>query len=432
MKVKSEARQYSNTTRVYSHDYSLNKSKLQRLPNIGQKSLDLSVDSETKVKCLSLLQGIDKLCDSYDQLPIIEFEEDEEPLSQSIIKETPKQQKDPESTLSFIINQLKKRIKNYPNVQAAYPSSTRFKVVSGTGEKVGPGSYKSVCYDQLESHEFSNIPRLYTPIAHTMHTIESLYKRRKEFTNEPIVKKNKLLATNPQQLRDHFTETVNNSKVKEHDAKAKKKVIDLMNKVEKAEKLSEKIRKFEWRMTKEEVALAQKTWAVFVTIIGLRTVISNRTRVKRILRIRWGRVLKRFCYIVKCVGRILIRLKAIRNRLLSKRLAHLFSSMSNYIRNDIIKKKKIIGTIAEKTRDMPVLIHLMAKWKKSITTLQRNIRGMKKINKSRRYVLGLLWDKMVENLQKSKNQEKIHRSLTSDRIYVMPNLIKNKFMKKYK
>ena len=177
-------------------------------------------------------------------------------------------------------------------------------------------------------------------------------------------------------------------------------------------------------MTKEEVAKSQKTWAVFLTIIGLKTILSNRAKVKRILRIRWGKVLRKFCLLSRFIGRVLIRLKAIKNRIVARKIFSLSVPIIEYYKNDIIKKKKIINNLLEKTRDAPVIIHLMAKWKSCITAIQRNVRSMKKINRARRLALGILWDRTVENVLKVKIQEKIHRSMTIERVVVMPNIKK--------
>ena len=100
---------------------------------------------------------------------------------------------------------------------------------------------------------------------------------------------------------------------------------------------------------------------MFLTIIGLKTILSNRAKVKRILRIRWGKVLRKFCLLSRFIGRVLIRLKAIKNRIVARKIFALSVPIIEYYKNDIIKKKKIINNLLEKTRDAPVIIHLMAK-----------------------------------------------------------------------
>ena len=223
---------------------SLSKSLIERLPKINHKSLDSS-SPESKHKYLNLLSDLEKLCDSYEQLPIIEFEQDEVLNPTTNLSETQNFKPQEDNKLKFIINQLKIRIKNYPNMQAAYPSSNRFKVVSETEEKVGPGTYKSIILNKLEAYEFSNIPRLHTPIAHTMHTIESLYKKRNEITENSIIRKNKLLAINPLHIKEDFVNKIHQFKLKEKDAKIKKQFLEEKNKIEKKTKLNEKLRKFE-------------------------------------------------------------------------------------------------------------------------------------------------------------------------------------------
>lgn len=421
------------TTKNYSPNTKLSsrRPRFERLPHLGQQSLDSSGVSECKGKCLNLLQSIDKLCDSYEQLPVIEFEEDEEPVIETSRIEKSPQKVNVDSKLSFIIAQLNKRIKEYIPGKAVYPSSSRFKVFSGTEEKVGPGSYKAAVTNQLECHEFSNIPRLFTPIAHTMRTIESLYKHKSIIADEKIIEKNKLNAIDPKYLKSHFTQNFGALKAKEKYVKEKKEQIDQLTKAEKKEKLDEKIRKFEWRMTKEEVAIAQKTWAIFAVIVGMRTVLANRTRIKRILRIKWGRILKKFTLLARCIGKFLRKLRKIRKKILTKRLRFFETTLNDFVKKDIIQKKKIINISIERTRDVPVIIHLMAKWKKSIVIIQANSRNMKKVHQARRFALNLMWEKLSESMQKAKIQEKIHRTAVNERLFLMPILIKNKFLKKF-
>ena len=249
-----------NKERNLSYDSRIShKARIKRLPHIHQNSSEMTEPSESRGKYLNLLQDIDKLCDSYEQLPIIEFESDQEQENESKIQEIAKEEKAQDYKLNFIIMQLKKRIKKHPNVHAAYPSSNRFKISSETEAKIGPGSYKSGAVSQLEGYEFSNIPRLFTPIAHTMHIIESIYPKHKEIPEDTIIRKNKFLATNPNIIKEEFASRINYFKLKEKDVKLRKEFLDQKTFSEKKEKLKEKLRKFEWRMTKEEVAKSQKT-----------------------------------------------------------------------------------------------------------------------------------------------------------------------------
>lgn len=418
--------------RYYSESPQKHKNiTLKRLPKLGQKSFDSEASVNYNEKYLSFLNSIEQLCDSYDQLPAIEFEADEDSQRCYSTMEKPKHMQKQDTKLNFIINQLKLRIKNYPKAQAAYPASSRFKITSGTEEKVGPGSYRAMNSDKLETYEFSNIPRLHTPIAHTLHTIESLYKRRGEISEDAIIRKNKLLAINPQQIRDELALKISYLKHKEKDVKLKKQTIDLKQKYDKTYKLSEKIRKFQWRMTKEEVFSVQLAWSGYVVCIGMLTVLNLSAKVRRVKRIRWGKILKKFCLVTRCVGRFMMKLRAGRKKIVSKRILNFKGPFCEYIRQDIFIKKKIIQGIVEKSREMPVIIHLMAKWRSRIVMVQRNVRSMKKVNKARKYALGLLWERSLESIQKTRIKEKIHRSMTIDRIYIMPNLIKEKFIKKF-
>lgn len=414
--------------RYYSEDYK--SSKLKHLPNISNKSIDESPQC-SRSNYLSLLEGIDKLVDSYDQIPIIEFEsEDQEDYSESLPEAQMKTQT-MDTKLSFIINQLKIRIKNYPKAQAAYPSSNRFKVVSGTEEKVGPGTYKASLQNKHESYEFSNIPRLFTPIAHTMHIIESLYKRRKDIQDSETIKKNKLLARNPQLIKQKFLKNAKNAKKTEKKVKEQRIKLDSINQLEKSQKLNEKIRKFEWRMSKEEVDQVRKSWGIYLVIIGMQTNLYLKGRIRRILRIRWGRILKKFCLICKILGKWMILLKRIRKKHTNSTFSKISGAFTLHTSLDIKKKQKILEWILEKFRDSPILIQTQAKWIISIRKLQKNWRLAKAVLKARKLALGLMWDKLFEDIHKLKLKEKIHRSSTIIKNYLLPNEIKEKFIRKY-
>ncbi|OMJ70932.1 hypothetical protein SteCoe_30984 [Stentor coeruleus] len=423
-----------NTTKIRYYNEELRTSKktaIKRLPKLGQKTLVCEDPSHINVKCLTLLNDIERLCDSYEQIPKVDNKEEEVNNLSSNIVEKPTEEPVKDKKLNFIINQLKLRIKKYTKVQAAYPASTRFKVISETEEKIGPGTYKYIKSSRQETYEFSNIPRLHTPIAHTMHTIESIYKHRNSLVDDTIIRKNKLLAINPQQIREEFALKINNFKLKEKYAKIKKQAIDIKQQHEKSYKLSEKLRKFEWRTTKEEVFTVQISWASFIISLGMITVFNLAGNIRKARRIRSGRILRKFVLMTRYLIRFLMLLKEVRKKIVIRRIMGLCVPFEKYAGNDVLMKKKMIQEIFDRSRDMPVIIHIMAKWRKCIMMIQRNIRNMMKIDKARRYALGMMWERSLENIQKTRVNEKNHRSMAVDRVYIMPNLIKEKFIKRF-
>ncbi|OMJ95889.1 hypothetical protein SteCoe_614 [Stentor coeruleus] len=418
--------------RFYSKESQGSKKNTGRqLPQIFQKSIDNDDDFQINEKYLSLLKKLEKLCDSYELLPLIEFEESEVVEKSKTIVSKPKHKPRKDTRLNYLISQLKLRINNYPKKQSAYPAANRFKIISGTEEKVGPGTYKAVNQSKLESYEFSNIPRLHTPIAHTMQTIESLYKRRSDTSEDKIIKRNKILAMNPQQFREDIALKINLYKLKEKDARIKKQAIDLQTKYDKTLKLSEKIRKFEWRMTKKQIFAVQISWSCLFSIIGMAKVLELSGKYRRIRKIRWGKILRKFYIATKCLGKFLIILCLVRKKIVYKRITNLHIPMGYFVRQDILIKKKIVQFICDKTKDMPFIIHLMGKWKNYILLVQRNIRKMNNVNKARKVVLGMIWDKSVENIARLKMQDKVHKSMNFDKMYLIPNMIKDKFIRKY-
>ncbi|OMJ92525.1 hypothetical protein SteCoe_4655 [Stentor coeruleus] len=294
------------------------KNTVRQLPQILQKNIPNDEDDLINEKYLNLLKKLEKLCDSYDMLPSIEFEESEAVEKSKTVVTKPKNKSSKEIRLNYLISQLKLRINNYPKKQSVYPSTNRFKITSGTEEKVGPGRYKSVNKSKLESYEFSNIPRLHTPITHTIQTIESLYKRQNNTSEGKIIKKNKILAINPQQLRENIALKIKFYKLKQQDAKQKKQAIYLQTKQQKTLKLSEKIRKFEWRMTKKQVFAVQVSWSCLFSIISMAKILEFSYKYRRIRKIKWGKILRKFCIATKFLCKFLIILRTVRKKIVYK------------------------------------------------------------------------------------------------------------------
>jgi hypothetical protein len=94
----------------------------------------------------------------------------------------------------------------------------------------------------------------------------------------------------------------------------------------------------------------------------------------------------------------MINLKKIRSKNVKSSIKYLSTPTINTIKASIQSSKGIIRSLIDKYRDMPIIISLMAKWAKSIKMLQVNWRIAKKVLKARKLALGLLWDKLSDEM----------------------------------
>ena len=90
-----------------------------------------------------------------------------------------------DTRVSYIITQLKNRIKGYPVNSRVCIDSSRLKLNNEIHEKIGPGSYKVKYANEVESHGFSSLPRLFTPISHNKNIMHVFMQVNKSRCNYP-------------------------------------------------------------------------------------------------------------------------------------------------------------------------------------------------------------------------------------------------------
>jgi hypothetical protein len=359
-------------------------------------------------KYMKFYQDFNNLCVKFEQVPDIEFEKS--PSQYPSIK-SPHLYNGPQSPkLKFIISELKRRVRSCSNKSPISIKVNRLKIQTQTEEKIGPGSYLTRSSEKPEVHQFSTIPRLKTPMTHTLLNIESLYGNgSKEFKSKQIILNNKNLASDSKIISVKRQSYFDYEKNKEDAIKERKKIIDLKNKEIKKEKFDRKTYLFELRMMKMKIVDMQKAWVLFFIVCTVGNKLRFKARIKKVLRSRWEVLLRRFVVISKCLARIIMRLKSIRRRILTRNLNYFYLPFGDFLRNCILEKKKKLQIIIIEYSELPTISRLMVKVKFSIMKLQRYIRSFLTIKKSRVLALRIMWEKLYNDNLNSKSDKSISR-----------------------
>ena len=360
---------------------------------------------------LKFFHNFDRLFVRLDEVPEIVFENVRESRKNSLKKSlTPSKSKSPK--LTYIITELKKRIRESSGKSSVCVSSGRLKIKGQTDDRVGPGSYSIRTPNKMTgNYKFSTIPRLKTPISHSILNISTLYPVKENNLND-IILKNKLLAATPDVNKSNKESKNFHEKSKEELIKEKKRIIDLENKEIKVNKLKRKIQLYEWRNNRPEIKVVQRTWFAMYTVCGFLSVIKGRGKIKKALKSRWEVFLRHFVVISKIVAKIAIRLKNIRRKILRRNLAGLGLPLADYFSLCISENKRKIQNLLIDYAELPLLSKLMVKVKFSILKLQRGIKNYLTIKKSRIAVIRNLWHRLYlqyikENPEKSSAIERI-------------------------
>lgn len=244
------------------------RSLSERLPGLINQEKKASFITAHKHSYIKFYEDFEKMCDNYEEIPNIKFENELD-----IEKITPKHRnikKDKKTT--YIIKQLKQRIKDSPAKNAVCIKLDRFKIRTNTEEHVGPGSYSIIMPATSEFHEFSTIPRLKTPISHNIYLIQAALP--KKFSDKSCILRNKNLAKNHEFVRGKRESLSFIKKKHEVDVKMAKVNLDQHNREEKLRKINQKLDSFEKRMRERKVFTVQKSWVLLITIISFSSVIN--------------------------------------------------------------------------------------------------------------------------------------------------------------
>ena len=139
--------------------------------------------------------------------------------------------------------------------------------MSPTEDKVGPGSYKTKNVYSVESHEFSNIPRLKTPISHNLMYLEAQYPNKNKFESKSknsFIEKNLSLVTSPKALKDEQKLKLDQHKFNAKKVKEIKIFLGHEIRQKKFEKINRKNQLFMWRMDRKNINTIRIAWTSLV------------------------------------------------------------------------------------------------------------------------------------------------------------------------
>ena len=359
-------------------------------------------------KYLKFYQDFNNLCVKFEQVPDIEFEKS---IRRCPSIKSPQQRTGSQSPkLKFIISELKRRVRSFSNKAPISINANRIRFQTQTEDKIGPGSYVTRGGEKTEVHQFSTIPRLKTPMTHTLLNIESLYGSGcKESRSKEIILKNKVLASESKALSLKRQSYFDYEKIREEEIKEKKKVIDLKLKETKKEKFKRKVHLFELRMMKMQIAYVQKAWVTFLIVSTIGNRMRFKAKVKKMLKSRWEVLLRRFVVIAKCLARLIIRLKNIRKRILVRNMNYFYLPFVYFIKNCIIEDKKKLQNVVIEYSELPLIPRVMVKVKFSLLKLQRCIRTFLVVKKSRLLALRIMWEKLYTDNLNAKPEKSLNR-----------------------
>ena len=140
----------------------------------------------TSIKLLKKLQKIDRLCDRYYKLPVIEWAGEQEPTPQKPQKTQSTSRK--ANIVKPVIKSLKARLENTSNINVQYPESSRFRTRDST---LGPGKYSPSQASSSPTWKFSSVPRMDNPFTHKLKCISMNHPKKlppinNSVCNEPL------------------------------------------------------------------------------------------------------------------------------------------------------------------------------------------------------------------------------------------------------
>lgn len=245
----------------------------EKLPVISRQITPKFNTTSQKKTFIKIYENLEKLCDTYEEIPSIEIAD--QSLKDTIKKIIPQKlsffKKD--SKLNYLIKQLKERIKSRPMNSSVIIKSNRFKLQTQTDEKVGPGSYVHISPVNSESHEFSSIPRLKSPISHNIYYIEAALP--KKHPENSIIQRNRNFVGNFTFIKEKKESLAYLHKDREKEAKEAKKSIEKLKKEERIKKINKKMKLFEQRIRGKKTDRASKGWTCLFTILGTLKVIKG-------------------------------------------------------------------------------------------------------------------------------------------------------------
>ncbi|OMJ90697.1 hypothetical protein SteCoe_6871 [Stentor coeruleus] len=261
------------------------------------------------------------------------------------------------------------------------PSTKIVSHSSSTSENVGPGKYNVSSHSRGPSYEFSKVPRFEKNTAYDYLTHVSSFGRIK--LTEKIEHNKDLSRLTPKQQVQRRQKNSQLSQIKAEIIKIAHTNILKHKKEVHETKIKEKYKRIEYKQKLGEIKEIKKTWITLKSAFGMIFVLKTFTENKKNLRIRIFSMLKKFQQIARCIGKMRLILKGFRKNRAMKILILLFVPYMNiWLKNRRKKYENLVALNIEKILSCSMLFNAIAKWHKTILTIQRFMKKylvMKKI-----------------------------------------------------
>ena len=228
--------------------------------------------------------------------------------------------------------------------------------------------------------------------------------------------------------KEQRTNKIKSQRIYETIVKNQKKCLDAITNQERVAKVDRKRKLFEWRLQKDELAKVKIFLIKTIICIGFNTVIRYRGKIKKSLKSKWEVLLRKFVIVLKAFGKFLKILTIIRRRLVNQRIKSLSFGLTEFMKNDIQRKKLIIRDTLLSYNSLPILYSLTMKYKFNILKIQRAIRNYLKIQALRRKSLKILWEKKLPYVIEN---DYFLRSQNTEYFGLISAEIRESFIKKY-
>lgn len=295
---------------------------------------------------------------------------------------------------------------------------------------LGPGRYELNQFHNIPGGLLSTTPRFCTSVIENAENY--LGKKYKRENLKQDIKKIDVAQSYKEKKLKGIRQF---SKLKEFEEIIHKNTKIFLNNVLKEKKLERyqnKISKFEWRLRKTEIFKVQNAWSVLLVTIAMSKIVSFSILHKKYLRLKITKILSSIYWVSKGIGKFIISLRKIRLQKLIKTLSY----NKIYIQTWLSKIKKnyvqaIKHVILDEFYKPLAMYQILSKFKQSIIFIQKSIKSILQITRSRRLALNILVKKFETKFYSNKN----NKGFSRDNVY-SPTLleaeIRNHLIKKLK
>ena len=195
---------------------------------------------------------------------------------------------------------------------ATPPSNKVISHASSNSQNLGPGKYNIPSLCPSQSFEFSKAPRFEQE---KVLDILNRQASRKKLQFSRQIEINKLISfETPETKRAKSRESARSHKIRAEVVKITRENIMQSNKITKENALKEKYIKIEYVKRKDEIKEIKKSWIALNFFIGSVFILKTFIRKRKALRKKISKNYKILQQATKCIGRIIILAKRIRQR----------------------------------------------------------------------------------------------------------------------